>query len=123
MTSNCFVMESRKQMYDTDSKYESNKSIDTNTGASDQYVVGVEEFSSTGSMPHSSLTEIPAVKSASSLNPVVSKEARNSDAPGKWDQVINAKDNLIQKKDNIIDRYVDSLNYQLWIVLYCKDCH
>ena len=109
-------------MYGIDAKYEGIQNTDTNTGVSDRYVAGVKEFSNIESNPHASLTEIPAIKSASSLPPVISKDSCISDAPGKWDQVINAKDNLIQKKDNIIDRYVDSLIDQLWIVLLCKDC-
>ena len=100
------VLDSRRHAYDINAKYESNQGSATRLTVPDQYVISAKEYSSVDSNPHSSLKHMSAVPYASSLTPVVSRESFNGDGSGKWDQVINAKDNLIQKKDNIIERHV-----------------
>ena len=53
---------------------------------------------------YQSVMQIKAIPSASSLAPVNSKDSINSDGSGKWDHVMNAKDDLIKQKDLIISR-------------------
>ena len=106
ITSNSRVMEPRRQMYDTDAKYENNLRSNMNMTVSDQYVISAKQYSNLDPNSQMSLMKVNSVQSASSLAPVTSKNTVSRESCGKWDQVINAKDNLIKKKDNIIERFV-----------------
>eukprot|EP00795_Rhopilema_esculentum_P017750 gene17750-9422_t len=53
---------------------------------------------------YQSVMQIKAIPSASSLAPVNSKDSISSDRSGKWDHVMNAKDDLIKQKDLVISR-------------------
>lgn len=96
------VDQHKGQMYDIDSKHANNGICNPGLVASSQYVITPKHYSNMANESHASLTQINAIQSASCLAPVSSKDA---EASHKWDQVINAKDNLIKKKDAIIERY------------------
>ena len=74
--------------------------------SSNQYLTSAKQ-NSAGALDYSSnpaLMQINALTGASSLVPVDSKASAKSDGPGKWDHVMNAKDDLIRQKDIIIAR-------------------
>eukprot|EP00112_Aurelia_sp_Birch-Aquarium-sp1_P012010 Seg2521.5_Seg2521.6 transcript_id=Seg2521.5_Seg2521.6/GoldUCD/mRNA.D3Y31 product="Centrosomal protein of 85 kDa" protein_id=Seg2521.5_Seg2521.6/GoldUCD/D3Y31 len=96
---------SRQLLQDENGRY-----IDKRNNAvkmsSNQYLANPKQNSS-GTLEYSSnpaLMQIHALAGASSLMPVDNKASAKSDGPGKWDHVMNAKDDLIRQKDIIIAR-------------------
>ena len=74
--------------------------------SSNQYLTSAKQ-NSAGTLDYSSnpaLMQINALTGASSLVPVDNKASAKSDGTGKWDHVMNAKDDLIRQKDIIIAR-------------------